>query len=122
MEKHPKEKCLCDFSRPHYYHSYRRVHWPLHHSSNASVYKGEWTICKNDNIHFSNRLYINNRWKLKGRCDEYLVYYEARFGDGEREGFVRLNVVLCGRLGRKLIMVYVGPSMNFPKHREILRM
>ncbi len=58
---------------------------------------------------------------LLSRCDKYLVYCEARFGKGARTEFVRLNVVLCGRLGRKLIMVYVGPSMDFPKHREILR-
>ncbi len=58
---------------------------------------------------------------LLSRCDEYLVYCEARFGHGARTEFVRLNVVLCGRLGRKLIMVYDGPSVDFPKHREILR-
>ncbi len=58
---------------------------------------------------------------LLSRCDEYLVYCEARFGEGVREQFVRINVVLCGRLGKKLIMVYEGPSMDFPKHRQVPR-
>ncbi len=148
MEKHPKEKCLCDFNPwpsdlPLHYEGRRRrrsspkSYWYGYGYEQASetqqsfiFYEKEWTICKNDNIDFSHRSKINNRyrWKLlqstphRRRIDlEYLKLRKECYappGDDEEDLKVCSSIwVPFGKKEKKMNRKECKRKYHFLKNR-----